>query len=48
MFISLSHLVELMVCMKINMLGLRCRYSLLEMMFCNGLEQLSMKMDLLQ
>ena len=45
---NLSHLVELMVCMKINMLGLRCRYSLLERMFCNGLEQLSMKMDLLQ
>ena len=45
---NLSHLVELMVCMKINMLGLRCRYSLLEMMFCNGLEQLPMKMDLLQ
>ena len=32
----------------IKMLGLRCRYSLLEMMFCNGLEQLPMKMDLLQ
>ena len=45
---NLSHLVELMVCMKINMLRLRCRYSLLEMMFCNGLEQLPMKMDLLQ
>ena len=48
MFISLSHLVELMFCIKINMFGLRCRYSVLEMMFCNGLEQLPMKMDLLQ
>ena len=48
MLISLSHLVELMFCIKINMLGLRCRYLVLEMMFCSGLEQLPMKMDLLQ
>ena len=48
MLISLSHLVELMFCKKINMFGLHCRYSVLEMMFCNGLEQLPMKMDLLQ
>ena len=45
---NLSHLVELMFCMKINMFGLRCRYLVLEMMFCSGLEQLPMKMDLLQ
>ena len=38
MLISLSHLVELMFCIKINMLGLRCRYLVLEMMFCSGLE----------
>ena len=45
---NLSHLVEWMFCKKINMFGLRCRYSVLEMMFCNGLKQLSMKMNLLQ
>ena len=48
MFISLSHLVECMFHIKINMSKLRCRYLLLEMMFCCGLEQLPMKMDLLQ
>ena len=48
MLISLSHLVELMFCIKINMLGLHCRYLVLEMMFCSGLEQLPMKMNLLQ
>ena len=48
MLISSSHLVELMFCIKINMLGLRCRYLVLEMMFCSRLEQLPMKMDLLQ
>ena len=48
MLISLSHLDELMFSIKINMLGLHCRYLVLEMMFCCGLEQLPMKMDLLQ
>ncbi len=44
---SLSHLVERMFRIKINMSGLRCRSLVLEMMFCSGLEQLPMKMDLL-
>ena len=48
MFISLSHLVERMFRIKINMSELRCRSLVLEMMFCSGLEQLPMKMDLLQ
>jgi len=48
MFISLSHLVERMFCIKINMSELRCRSLVLEMMFCSGLEQLPMKTDLLQ
>ena len=48
MFIRLSHLVECMFCTKINMSGLRCRSLIPEMMFCSGLEQLPMKMDLLQ
>ena len=47
MFISLSHLVERMFHIKINMSELRCRSLVLEMMFCSGLEQLPMKMDLL-
>ena len=48
MFISLSHLVERMFRIKINMSELRCRSLVLEMMFCSGLEQLPMKTDLLQ
>jgi len=38
MLISLSHLVELIFCIKINMLGLHCRSLVLKMMFCSGLE----------
>ena len=48
MLISLSPLVELMFCIKINMSELRCRSLVLEIMFCSGLEQLPMKTDLLQ
>ena len=48
MFISLSHLVERMFRIKINMLELCYRSLVLEMIFCSGLEQLPMKMDLLQ
>jgi len=48
MFISLSHLVERMFRMKINMSGLHCRSLVLEMMFCNGLKQLPLKTDLFQ
>jgi len=48
MFINLSHLVECMFCIKINMSGLCCRSLVPEMMFCSGLEQLPMKTDLLQ
>ena len=38
MLISLSHLVECMFCIKINMSELRCRSLVLEMLFCSGLE----------
>jgi len=48
MFISLSHLVEHMFRIKINMSESRCRSLVLEMMFCNELEQLPMKTNLLQ
>ena len=37
-FISLSHLVECMFCIKINMSGLHCRSLVPEMMFCSGLD----------
>ena len=46
MFISLSHLVKCMFCIKNKLLGLRCRSLVPEMMFC--LDRLVMKMDLLQ
>ncbi|KAL5190510.1 Protein FAR-RED ELONGATED HYPOCOTYL 3 [Glycine soja] len=48
MFISLSHLIEHIFRIKINMSELHCRSLLLEMMFCSGLEQLPMKTNLLQ
>jgi len=48
MFISLSHLIECMFCIKINMSGLCCRSLVPEMMFCCGLDRLPMKRDLLQ
>jgi len=48
MLISLSHLVECLFCIKINMSGLRCRSLVPEMMFCSGLDRLPMKTDLLQ
>jgi len=37
-FISLSHLVECIFCIKINMSGLHCRCLVPEMMFSSGLE----------
>jgi len=48
MFISLSHLVECMFCIKNKLSGLCCRSLVLKMMFCSGLDQLPMKMNLLQ
>ena len=48
MFISLSHLIECMFCIKYKFLGLRCRSLVPEMMFCSGLERLPMKTVLLQ
>ena len=45
---NLSHLVERMFRIKINMSEFRCRSLVLEMMFCSGLKHLPMKTDLLQ
>jgi len=48
MFISLSHLVEYMFCIKNKLSGLHCRSLVPEMMFCSELYRLPMKTDLLQ
>ena len=47
MFISLSHLIECMFCIKTKLSGLHCRSLVPEMMFCSGLDRLPMKTDLL-
>ena len=48
MFIILSHLIEFMFCIKNKLSGLHCRSLVPEIMFCNRLDRLPMKTDLLQ
>jgi len=48
MFIIVSDLMKCMSCRKLKLSGLCCRSLVPKMMFCNRLDQLLIKMDLLQ